>query len=226
MTPVPASKRHLSHLEHALFSSKKPRVEPCPISFSTMSDQAVVGAPVPIDLAFDELAHDFINSSAIPTHSKDTSFDPLFDDTSLDILPLQETSDVSSDESKNERNNQQDKIAFSARSTTGEPQEKNLVSSRHPFPAKDEDSLKKRQAERAARNRESSRRAREKQKSRFRALESGYLALQETVQRYKLQNEHLQSLIDRARLVQQSCPVCSYNCTLLPHVARQDSAHS
>ncbi|CAN8062004.1 unnamed protein product [Agarophyton chilense] len=76
------------------------------------------------------------------------------------------------------------------------------------------DSHKKRQADRAARNRESSRRAREKQKNRFIQLQTGNLMLQQTIQRYKLQVEHLQSSLERMHSILNSCSMCSYNATI------------
>ncbi|KAI0558748.1 Basic-leucine zipper (bZIP) [Gracilaria domingensis] len=83
------------------------------------------------------------------------------------------------------------------------------------------DSHKKRQADRAARNRESSRRAREKQKNRFIQLQNGNLLLQQTLQRYKLQVEHLQSSIERMHVMLSSCSMCSYNAALAQQQQKQ-----
>ncbi|PXF47334.1 hypothetical protein BWQ96_02947 [Gracilariopsis chorda] len=112
--------------------------------------------------------------------------------------------------------------ATTATTTTASNTNRNTTSNSKPSQA-DIESHKKRQADRAARNRESSRRAREKQKNRFIQLQNGNVLLQQTLQRYKLQVEHLKSSLDRMHAMLSSCSMCSYNVAVVQQQQQQQT---
>eukprot|EP00178_Gracilaria_changii_P014577 TRINITY_DN41006_c0_g1_i1.p1 TRINITY_DN41006_c0_g1~~TRINITY_DN41006_c0_g1_i1.p1 ORF type:complete len:332 (-),score=63.37 TRINITY_DN41006_c0_g1_i1:129-1028(-) len=133
-------------------------------------------------------------------------------------LPSSPTNSESATKTEDLQSKSNNTTVTSARATTANSQ-----------PSQSEiDSHKKRQADRAARNRESSRRAREKQKNRFIQLQNGNMILQQTLQRYKLQIEHLQASVERMHVLLSSCSMCSYNAALAQqqHTQPQPSQQS
>lgn len=207
---------------------KKFKPEHNNILFSGLSEDTVDGGqPESIGMPFGDLTQDLIPSVA-PSHEMNPqTFEPLFHDIPY-VLPINETSEISSDEDKTRTDSSKNKIQFP--SCQVRPSAVTAVSSQHISPQKEEvklsggaksamDTNQKRQADRAARNRESSRRAREKAKKKFRALERDNINLHELVRELRLQNQHLVAQVDRLQLMQQSCPVCKF--TTMAHHQQQ-----
>lgn len=214
--------------------AKKQRTEPIEaIPFSPLHEEVAVDV-VPsysIDFNFGELAHEFVSSPVagndLPVHG----FDSFFADTPLNILSVNETSELSSDEEKREVQAKVDEepstwVCQEVMRQEASPESVQNSSSVVSDPKSEADSNQKRQADRAARNRESSRRAREKAKNRFRMLENDNRALQEMERRLRTQNDHLIAQLNRAQVMQQSCPMCKYNAAMAQQSSCAPSAAS
>lgn len=199
--------------------AKKARTESLPvIAFSSLPDNVAVVVPnnEALDFSFGDLTHDFV-STPVPGNDMVTrGFDSFFTDTPFNIVPVHETSDVSSDEENPTNKSLPVHIPTSPLSTDGlssvaSPECVLKTEDVNSSSKTDAGLTQKRQTDRAARNRESSRRAREKAKNRFRALENDNIVLREMVRRMRIQNESLITQVDRANDLQQSCTMCRYN---------------
>lgn len=190
-------------------------------------------------ISFGELTQDFVSSTVPGVDLPANCFDTFFRDVNIDIVPMINESDISTQQNNNTiktttvttntintntitKENKQEKsdtlipeLPSSPLSSGGmsKPNDDNPVS----LPSSSQKSIdgsQKRQADRAARNRESSRRAREKAKTKVKNLESDNMGLNEMVRRLQVENAHLLSQLERANVLQQSCTVCRYHAAL------------
>lgn len=225
---------------------KKPRTDGnTNITFASLTEEDPVELKLPtaedVEFNFGELAHEFV-STPVPGN-----YDYLFGDLPMNIVPVNEVSDVSDEEKSSAgANNSKQEDGLTGGNAeaepvapavpqheqapmqtgcvtrgTGECPSTTNTTNTNTAPSEEansgsanEESNLKRQADRAARNRESSRRAREKAKSRLRSLEADNMALRDMVRRFKMQNDHLLTQLDRASVMQQSCTMCRYNAAM------------
>lgn len=194
---------------------KKLKPEPSSVLFSAMNDGTSDATPsYTVGINLTDLTQEFVPAGVNSHEITANGFDSFFADVPLNIIPVNETSEVSSEEDKapSDSNKQiqrphLNQILSSAVTAESAQKQKSKATVDQKSTV---DSNQKRQADRAARNRESSRRAREKAKNKFRALERENVNLKELVQALKIQNQHLMAQSERLRLMQQSCPMCKY----------------
>jgi len=195
-------------------SLKKPRTDaPSAISFPTVTEDAPVELQqsYPVEFNFGELAHEFVSTPVPGNDLNANAFDSLFSDIPLNIVPVNYVSDVSDEEKPVTVKAESQVVPSSPLSSENNAEKSDATNSS----SQNDDSNQKRQADRAARNRESSRRAREKAKSRLRSLEADNMALRDMVRRFKMQNDHLLSQLERTNAIQQSCTMCRYNAAMV-----------
>lgn len=243
MTSVPTKRASSTSLESIaaadLPAPKKQRLDPeAALNFNALTEEVSVEIPVtyPIDFNFSELAHEFVSTPVPGNEISSHTFESFFTDPPLNTIPSHETSEISSDNDKPDCNtNSKSSKSKSSESTAAKVASSPVSSDSQDKPGEEpsssptknqSDPHQKRQADRAARNRESSRRAREKAKNRFRALESDNMALREMVRRFRMQNEHLLTQLDRANVMQQSCTMCRYNAAMAQQPNCQPSSSS
>lgn len=208
----------LDTITENLSLSKKQKIESEPlVSFSSLHDGVAAEATsvFNIDFSLGELTPELSSSKSGHEGNGQVS-GSIFLDMGVKAVPCTETSEVSSDEDNAEAKAQSGSAPFSPHSDEAPPfvegslpaqKKADTISNR-----KNDNGLsQKRQADRAARNRESSRRTREKAKIKFKALESDNITLRDMVRSMTVQNEHLLAQLNRAHVMQQSCPMCKYN---------------